>query len=240
MFRHRPTHLSSSHQLIALLFALVLAAAACSGAPEVEADEASAPIESEDDGPEIDTTVDVAVEAETETDAMGEDDVMGEDVIDTTIEPPEDVEATPSTTSAASTVDTAELAAALEAGTSDRFSLPFMYLTVDQDCDGCAETMSLYYVPGEEKASILMLAGAYIDGKAQSDFSAVDPVLQAGDPRRVAEQLTGTDAAYRIDPVSGAITSWTLGGNTVTLRCLQVDTRPIDMRTELCENSVIG
>ena len=250
MFRLSLTRTSSSTQLMAFLFALVLAAAACSGSPEVEAEDASAAIESDDATSDDDGTNteedsaesdDVALEGE--TDAMGEDDAMDEDGVDTTTPAPADDQAVDETTAAGSTVNSAgpaDLAGALEAGTSDRFGLPFMYLTVDQDCDGCAETMSLYYVPGEEKASILMLSGAYIDGVAQSDFSAVDPVLQAGDPRRVAEQLTGTDATYGIDRVSGAITSWTLEGNTVTLRCLQVDTRPVDMRTELCENSLIG
>lgn len=236
---------SSSTQLIALLFALALAVAACSGSPDVESDDASATVgsdgdaETSEDGDDEDgDQEDVAVEAE--TDAMGEDDAMSEEDVDGTIEAPDGEEVADGGTVADSALSSAELVAAFEAGTSDRFALPFMYLTVDQDCDGCAETMSLYYVPGEEKASILTLAGAYIDGVAQSDFSAVDPILEAGDPRRVAEQLSDTDATFGVDPVSGAITSWTLAGNTVTVRCLQVDTRPIDMRTELCENSIIG
>lgn len=237
--------LLSGTQLLVVLFALALAAAACSGSPDVEADDASA--EAEDDATtgddttaddaEVDTTDDVAAEAE--TDAMGEDDAMGEEDTDETVTPTEEDE-TDGGVTAGSNLSSAELADALAVGTSDSFSLPFMYVTVEQDCDGCAPNMSLYYVPGEEKASILMLETAYIDGVAQSDFSAVDPVLQAGDPRRVAEQLTGTDATFGIDARSGAISSWSLNGNSVTMRCLQVDTRPVDMRTELCENSLIG
>ena len=234
------------HQLTALLFAFVLAAAACSGTSDVEFNETSAPVESGEettDETTDDTTAeeddadgeDIAIEVEDS--AMGEDDAMVDDEIDTTV--PDGDE--PSNGSSADTdLGSAELTAAFEAATGDRFSLPFMYLTVDQDCDGCAETMSLYYVPSEEKASILTLSIAYVDGVAETDFSAVDPSLQAGDPRRIAEQLSDTDAEFRVDPVSGAVTSWTIDGNTVTMRCLQVDTRPVDMRSELCENSVIG
>lgn len=242
MSRRSRSHSTRRSQVLALLFALLLAAAACSGSSDVELDDASAEVDAPEDS-EVEASTDdtvaddePAVEedaAETEDAAMGEDD----DEVDTTAPAADEA---PESSSATSDFASAELAAAFDAAEGDLFRLPYMYLTVDQDCDDCAETMSLYYVPSEEKASILTLATAYIDGVAQSDFSAVDPSLQAGDPRRIAEQLSGTDADYSIDTVSGAITSWTIDGDTVTMRCLQVDTRPVDMRTELCENSVIG
>lgn len=246
MSRRSRSHSTKRSPLLALLFALLLAAAACSGSSEVEVEDASVDADTSEDSEVEASTDDTVAEnepaveedaAETEDAAMGEDDAMVDDEVDTTA-PAEDE--APESSSATSDFASAELAAAFEAAEGDLFRLPYMYLTVDQDCDGCAETMSLYYVPSEEKASILTLATAYIDGVAQSDFSAVDPSLQAGDPRRIAEQISGTDADYSIDPVSGAITSWTIDGDTVTMRCLQVDTRPVDMRTELCENSVIG
>lgn len=247
MSRLSPTSASSQRRLLALLFALVLAAAACGGSSDVASDEATqaedADEASTDGGDEnnADTDESSADEADVavgvEDDAMGEDDAMTDDV-DTTVAPADEAPTAGSTTD--TDLGSADLDAAFAAGTSDRFSLPFMYLTVDQDCDGCADTMSLYYVPSEAKPSILTLSIAYIDGVAQSDFSAVDPTLQAGDPRRIAEQLADTDASFSIDPVSGAITNWTLDGNTVTMRCLQVDTRPVDLRSELCENSLIG
>lgn len=245
MSRLSPTRLSNRSQLLALLFALLLAAAACGGSPDVESQEAPDAEDAEDastgddDGESEDASSDAEdVAVGDENDAMGEDDAMVDGDVDTTEAPDADEPAAGSTADPA--LGSADLDAAFEAGTSDRFSLPFMYLTVDQDCEGCADTMSLYYVPSEAKASILTLSVAYLDGVAQSDFSAVDPSLQAGDPRRIAEQLADTDASFSIDAVSGAITNWTLDGNTVTMRCLQVDTRPVDMRTELCENSLIG
>jgi len=232
--------------VFALLFALVLAASACSGSSDVEVEDATAG--STDDANTGDANADDAGADEADEDAasddaagdaedsaMGEDDTMVDGDVETTV-PADDAD----TGSAVAALGSEELEAALEAATGDRFSLPFMYLTVDQDCNGCAETMSLYYVPSEAKASILTLSVAYIDGVAQSDFSAVDPSLQAGDPRRIAEQLADTDAEFGIDSVSGAVTNWTLDGSSVTLRCLQVDTRPVDMRTEVCENSIIG
>lgn len=247
MSRFFSTHSSNRSKLLALLFALVLAAAACGGSPEVESEDATDADATTEDSDTSDADEEDADEENAESDdvavgedddAMGEDDAMVDGDVDTTEAP--DADATTDGAAADSALGSADLASALEAGTSDRFSLPFLYLTVDQDCDGCADTMSLYYVPSEAKASILTLSIAYIDGVAQSDFSAVDPSLQAGDPRRIAEQLANTDGTYSIDPVSSAITEWTLGGNTVTMRCLQVDTRPVDMRTELCENSLIG
>lgn len=238
--------LSKSRQLLALLCALALTGAACSGSSDVDVDDASGSTDTTAAGDEAESEESVAdesaddpdeVAAEAEDDAMGEDDAMVDDEVETTAPANDD---SSGTSSAASDLGSAELTAAFEASTGDRFSLPFMYLTVDQDCSGCAETMSLYYVPSEAKASILTLSAAYIDGVVQSDFSAVDPSLVAGDPRRIAEQLTGTDAEFGVDTVSGAVTSWTLDGNSVTLRCVQVDTRPVDMRTEICENSIIG
>lgn len=254
MSRHR-LKLSSAARLIIMLFAFLFALASCSGSPDVEedasaeSDDTVASTESaESEVADGDDAADTDTDAEAEADAMGEDDdamaddAMGEDDAHSTDS--SDESDAGSTDNASNTTTTplsdAELEAALAAGTSDRFSLPFMYITAEQDCDGCAPNVSLYYVPGPDKASILTLEGAYVDGVLQSDFSAVDPVLQAGDPRRVAEQLSGTEATFGIDPVSGAITSWTLEGNSVNLRCLQVDTRPVDMRTELCENSIIG
>lgn len=227
----------------ALLLALAFLAAACSSSSDVETEDAFSTADDViDNGADeadasTDTTAsedDAPTEVETETEAMGEDEEsMTEDSTTTTT-------AAASGTTVVGGLSSDELNAALAASTGDRFSLPYMYLTVDQDCDGCASTMSLYYVPSVEKPSILTLDAAYVDGVEQPDFSGVDPVLSAGDPRRVAEDLDGTDATFGIDSVSGAIDTWTLDGNTVTIRCLQVDTRPIDMRTELCENSVIG
>ena len=141
-----------------------------------------------------------------------------------------------------SSIEAPDLAAALAAGQDDALKLPFMYITADQECDGCAETVSLYYVPSEEKASILTLGGAYVDG-AEIGLESVAPLLSDGDPRLVAERLAALDPGdveYSIDPVSGLVTSWSVDGATVTLRCLQVDTRPVDLRSEVCRDSLIG
>ena len=246
---------SSKHSpLAALLFAVVLAAAACSGSSDVEVEDVSAGVDDEA-ASEVEATEDddATAENDAEGDATGEDDVVSEDGamgeddamveddvddVDTTIAG--ESEQAPGGASANADIESAELAAAFAAAQGDRFGLPYMYVTVDQDCSGCAETMSLYYRPSEGNPSTLTLETAFIDGVAQSDFSAVDPSLQAGDPRQIAELLDGTDAQYGIDPVSGVVASWTIDGDSVTMRCVQVDTRPIDMRTELCENSVIG
>lgn len=183
---------------------------------------------------------------ETETETMGEDDIdptgsgdgsTSDDEVD---DGESDEQETDDQGVESSAIDDGELAAALEAGQSDLLGLPFMYVTAEQDCDGCAEAVSLYYVPGPVQASVLVLGGAFVDGD-EVDLSEVDPSLVAGDPRLVAEQLAAaTDVAYSIDPVSGLVTGWTIGGDSVTLRCLQVDTRPIELRSEVCRDSLIG
>lgn len=244
---------SSKHRRIPAsllaLVALLFAAAACSSANDVETDASAetettvSDVEASDDaaeGDDDDASTDDTATDSGETEAMGEDEPMDEGVVDDGMAD-DGGAATETTMPTDVDIDDAELAAAFAASTGDRFSLPFMYITADQDCDGCAQTISLYYVPSEAKPSILTLQTAYVDGVAQADFAAVDPVLSSIDPRRVAE-LIGASAgsSYGIDPVSGAVTSWTIDGNSVSLRCLQVDTRPVDMRTELCENSIIG
>lgn len=245
---HIETNRPSVRFVIAVVLGLMLLGAACSSSSDDAATDdttagdpaSSDTTEATDDEPDESASEPDSSETTTameeETDAMGED--SSEQSEATTPSTLADNGATPGTTLPA--LGSGDLAAALEASTGNAFSLPFMYLSVEQDCEGCADSMSLYYVPSEAKPSILTLAGAFIDGVEQADFSQVAPSLQAGDPRWIAEQLDGTDATFGIDARSGAITSWTLDGAAVTIRCLQVDTRPIDMRSELCENSVIG
>lgn len=227
---------------------MTLLAVACSSGSEVEttgdtdttvATETSEAPETADDGDGNEGLV------ETESEAMGEDDTDptgGTTELDAETTDP-DSETSGGDVAESTSIDDAELAAALEAGQDDALKLPFLYVTAEQDCDGCAETVSLYYIPGPEKASILVLGGAFVDGE-QVDANEVDPILAGGDPRLVAEELAAaaasSDVAYSIDQVSGLVTGWTVDGNTVTLRCLQVDTRPIDLRSEVCRDSLIG
>ena len=236
-----------------VLFVATLVSAGCSSSPTVDAsDETVETTEVTASASSEDATNEPAVdEAGAEEAAMGEDEAeeaaMGEDDTDTDDTDTNDTDTnetdTPTTT-AGSAIDSADLAAALAAGQDNQFSLPFLYLTVDQSCEGCAETVSLYYVPGPVKASILVLESAFVDG-TEVPLTEVDPILQEGDARLVAQLLADADGqgsleAYSIDPVSGLVTSWTVDGNEVTLRCLQVDTRPIELRSELCRDSLIG
>lgn len=232
---------------VALLVA-VFTISACSSGDEVEASdtsESAVTTETTASGPEA---ADDEGQIETETEAMGEDDTdrtAGTTIVEggtTDGSSAADDNGADDQDSEPSQIDDAELAAALEAGQSELLGLPFMYVTAEQDCDGCAERVSLYYVPGPVRASVLVLDRAFVDG-GEVDLGEVDPTL-IEDPRLVAEQLVAaaasTDVAYSIDPVSGLITRWTVGGDTVTLRCLQVDTRPIDLRSEVCRDSLIG
>ena len=225
-----------------VLFVATLVSAGCSSSPTVDAsDETVETTEVTASASSEDATNEPAVD-----EAGAEEAAMGEDEADTdTNETDTDTNETDTpTTTAGSAIDSADLAAALAAGQDNRFSLPFLYLTVDQSCEGCAETVSLYYVPGPVKASILVLESAFVDG-TEVPLTEVDPILQEGDARLVAQLLADADGqgsleAYSIDPVSGLVTSWTVDGNEVTLRCLQVDTRPIELRSELCRDSLIG
>ncbi len=221
-----------------LFLAAAVALAACSSNPTVEATDTTGPdtsvVESTDTTDGDGGSEELLVE--------GEESAMGEDDDDTTTTTaPDDAGAD---TTAGPDLGSADLEAALIAGQAEDLKLPFLYITADQDCQGCAETVSLYYVPGPEKASDLVFSSAFVSGAAV-ELGAVDSTLSDGDPRLVAERLAEADAAgtldnFSIDPVSGLVTSWTIDGDTVTLRCLQVDTRPIDLRSEVCRDSLIG
>jgi len=241
-----------SRAVFLLLFVATLAAAACSSTPTVEASgssvETSEAAESVDGEPASEDSASI----EAEEAAMGEDDPEGNDP-DAAGQDGGDQGGTDGNgtdaddngdSQADSGIAAGDLSAALIAGQDIQFSLPFLYLTVDQSCDGCAATASLYYVPGEVEASILTLEAAFVDG-SEVPLTEVDPILREGDPRLVAQLLADADEegsldAYSIDPVSGLVTSWSVGGDEVTLRCLQVDTRPIELRSELCRDSLIG
>ncbi len=238
-----------SRSLLLLFCVATLVAAACSSSPTVEASDVVETTEASDsagtDADAVEESEDADEdEGETEEAAMGEDEAE-----DSETEPdpgndadePEDESPTTTTDSA---IGSADLAAALAAGQDIQFSLPFLYLTVDQSCSGCAETVSLYYVPGAVTPSILSLETAFVDG-SEVPLTEVDPILQEGDPRLVAELLADADAqgtldSFSIDPVSGLVTSWVVDGNEITLRCLQVDTRPLELRSEVCRDSLIG
>ncbi len=222
-----------------MFMAAAVALAACSSNPTVEATDTTDPdasvVESTDTTNGDDGSEELLVESE--------ESAMGEDDDDTTATTASDDDNGTDTT-AGPDLGSADLEAALIAGQSEDLKLPFLYITADQNCPGCAATVSLYYVPGPEKASDLVFSSAFVNGAAV-ELSAVDPTLRDGDPRLVAEQLAVADAAgtlddFSIDSVSGMVTSWTIDGDTVTLRCLQVDTRPIDLRSEVCRDSLIG
>jgi hypothetical protein len=248
-----PLRRTPSRLLTALLLASVLVAASCSSGSDVDAtDTTTSTTAAVDEAADATGAEDDDVLVESEIEAMGEDDTdptAGTTEPDDTVDDPGEGDEGASGEagdgdSESAPIDDAALAAALRAGEDDALKLPFLYVTADQDCDGCASTVSLYYIPGVDKASVLELGGAFVDG-APVDVSEVDPILAGGDPRLVAVELAAAISSsapveYGIDPVSGLVTSWTIDGNTVTLRCLQVDTRPIDMRSEVCRDSLIG
>lgn len=236
-----------SRAVFLLLFVATLAAAACSSTPTVEASgssvETSEAAEAGDGEPAPEDSASIEAEeaamGEDDPDAAGQDDGDQEGTDGNVTDADDDGDS-----QADSGIAAGDLSAALIAGQDIQFSLPFLYLTVDQSCDGCAATASLYYVPGEVEASILTLEAAFVDG-SEVPLTEVDPILREGDPRLVAQLLADADEegsldAYSIDPVSGLVTSWSVGGDEVTLRCLQVDTRPIELRSELCRDSLIG
>ncbi len=234
--------------LLALVCSVALLATACSNS-DADAIDADGSIDSTLVG-DTDTTAvseEVVVDdGSAETDAMGEEGeaaptstslvetAAGSDQPDRTIVVPEGVPAEQAT----------ELTAAALAGGSLRFTYPYFYITADQTCDGCIETVSLYFAPLEGDASRHSLVAAY-EGGVESPVAGVAEVLRSTDPLYVAEALLieigeGRDAAYEIDPVSGIVTSWTIDGQTVTLRCFEADTRPSDMRETTCAGSLIG
>jgi hypothetical protein len=192
-----------------------------------------------------DETIDAGDEAE----AMGED----EDQPTTTVDPTTDTSAEERPSSTTTTVDipdgvdpgvAGDLASAVEAAADLRFSGPYLYVTAEQVCDGCAERVSLYYAPKDDDLSRHALRAAFVDG-AEIGFDQVAPSLVAHDPLYIAEELlvevgSGSDVTYRIDGLSGLATSWSIDDEEVVLRCFQVDMAPADLRDVECYGSLIG
>jgi len=239
-------------RLFSALAALITFASACSGASPDIASSAGAGIEESTTSTSVssDDSTDSAVQAEQgggeDESAMGEDeqDSTASTLVDQDAELPDgatpNVDIPPGVPAEAA----AELGAAALAGNELRFASPYFYITVEQDCEGCAGIASLYYVPRDDNPSRHRLAGVYVDSVEQPLHAAAS-ILQTADPLFIAEDLMaeidgGATVTYRVDPVSGLVASWSVDGQQASVRCFQVDTRPLSMRDELCSGSLMG
>lgn len=257
-------------RLLIAMIALALTASACSGAsPTIDASQTTGDVAlipagegenletdetEETDGTDVefanreglstdDGLVDQGESTGEDADAMGEDD---QNAPNATV-PVDGDDRPPSTVTIPAGVPAADADALREAalkGNDIEFVSPYIYLTVEQECAGCAETVSLYYTPDADDISRHAFAKAFVDGSEQGS-ATVHPTLLGVDPLFVAESLLGFISAgdqvtYSIDPVSGLVTTWTVNGERASIRCLQIDTRPIDMRSELCSGSIVG
>ncbi len=235
------------------LVSLLLIASACSGSsPDVATgtdSEAttSQPTAGQTDAP---TTDEVAV-----VDPGGEDPgSMGEEEEATTAAPTTEAPDVSERETTTTTIEipagvsddvAADLGAAAGAGNELRFAGPYIYLTIEQSCDGCAEAASLYFVPRPApNATLHELSAVVVDG-VEGTAGQVIPLLQTADPLHLAEDLlaavsAGDDVTYGVDPASGLVTTWSINGDSARILCLQVDTRPREMRDLACSGSLTG
>lgn len=132
---------------------------------------------------------------------------------------------------------TTELAGAIAA--SDNFPSPFQYVTLEPICPGCSGSAELYLTPGDVDPTVHETDLVWISGSPSNDRGEpwmIDP-LTVADTLNDA-QRNGSTITYDIDRDTGLIRSWTIDGVGARYECLEVDTRPIDMRTERCASNL--
>ncbi len=115
---------------------------------------------------------------------------------------------------------------------------PFQYVTFEPICATCEnQTVELYLVPDPGSPARHVVETVWVDG-VEAPFPGpwlIDPLLVAG--LLLEAEDNGQEMAYSIDPATGIIEQWTIAGEGAVLLCLEVDTRPIDMREDRCGRS---
>lgn len=130
-----------------------------------------------------------------------------------------------------------ELASAIAA--SDNFPSPYQYVILEPICPDCSGTAELYLTPGDVDPTVHETEQVWIGGSPSNDRGElwmIDPLIVA-DALNEA-QRNGSTITYDIDRDTGLIRSWTIDGVGARYECLEVDTRPIDMRTERCASNL--
>lgn len=121
---------------------------------------------------------------------------------------------------------------------ANNYQGPFQYVTFEPICATCEnQTVELYLVPDPGSPARHVVETVWVDG-VETTFPGpwlVDPLLVASLLLEAEENGQPTD--YSIDPATGIIEQWTIGGEGAMLLCLEVDTRPIEMRDDRCGRS---
>jgi hypothetical protein len=127
-----------------------------------------------------------------------------------------------------------DLAVAMER--SNSFPSPYQYVVLAPVCPGCSGTAELYLVPSTDVPTAHVVDRVWIDGSQSSERGAVWMVDPLTVPALLLEALrAGRQVVYEIDQGTGLVRSWTIDGSGANYQCLEVDTRPIDMRASRCE-----
>ena len=130
-----------------------------------------------------------------------------------------------------------ELANAIAA--SDNFPSPFQYVVLEPICPDCSGTAELYLTPGDADPTVHETDQVWFDGTPSNDRGErwmIDPLIVAETLEEA--QQNGSTITYDIDRDTGLIRSWTIDGVGARYECFEVDTRPIDMRTERCTSNL--
>ncbi|MFT7601774.1 MAG: hypothetical protein ACI8TP_004736 [Acidimicrobiales bacterium] len=120
----------------------------------------------------------------------------------------------------------------------ESYSGPFEYVTVSPICDGCdAAPVEIYLVPDLVDIARHEVEIAWIDGSPTSETGPwlIDPLFVAHE--LLEAEAAGSEVTYAIDAETGLITRWTIDGRGAELLCFEIDTRPIEMRTDRCGRS---
>ncbi len=132
-----------------------------------------------------------------------------------------------------------DLAVALDQARS--FPSPYQYVVLTPICAGCTGDVELYLKPSPEDPIVHTVAQVWRNGvpaELGNDVWMIDPLVVPS--LLVDAQRSGSDITYDIDLGTGLVRSWTIDGVGASYTCLEVDTRPIDLRSTRCEANLLG
>ena len=112
---------------------------------------------------------------------------------------------------------------------------PFQYVTLEPVCTTCdGQVVELYLVPDPAEVARHQVEKVWMDGVeiTTSGVWALDPLFVAHE--LLSAEAAGAAIEWTIDGPTGLVREWSIGGEGAQLVCIEVDTRPIDLRDERC------
>lgn len=114
---------------------------------------------------------------------------------------------------------------------------PYAYVTIVPVCPECeTEKLDIYYVyDGTTRVATKSWRGSF-ETELADEIWYIDPLVV---PTMLLEAIAnGENVVSSIDPATGLVVQWTVNGRGAILECLEMDTAPLELRTQDCGGSV--